>query len=243
MKSFEKRENGEPLDVDLNKLEERGLLIRHYQEGDLRQKYYSVPWTVRDQLSIPNISHDGWGERGTSERTIHRLGIDLLASLFALRPDVDKVVRYSDVWRLQPSFCWEEIRQLKDKRMDVVGFSQGAPKCGGEVETMSGDAAGTKSTVEKLSQFPSELDRYLVTPNGTHLSTLMARLSDSEYFGEKFNDSIKGNYRPSKVRNKLDSYGILGREFDYLLTYDNIRGELPSSPTSTIDLDEIVGTI
>ncbi|QWC20692.1 hypothetical protein [Halorubrum sp. 2020YC2] len=159
----------------MDRLKSLGLL----SQPNTPQTYYSVPWKVRKQLGIPNVSNDGWGERSPSENTLHRVGIDLVALFVASRSDVDRVVRYCDVWRLQPTTCWDNVSHLSKKRLDVVGFSQGEPVVVAEVETESGDSDGAQGTVEKLAAFPDRIDRYFVTPNGKHLPAILSRLSAS----------------------------------------------------------------
>ncbi len=239
MASFRDLSDGSKLDIDAERLKDLGLL----SQLNTSRTYYSVPWEVRKQLGIPNVSHDGWGERSPSENTLHRTGIDLVALLVASRPDVDRVVRYCDVWRLQPTDCWNDVSHLSKKRLDVVGFSQGEPAVVAEVETKSGGTDGTKRTVEKLAAFPGHVDRYFVTPSGKHLPAIVSRLSATEHFDINASRREKDGYRPSEVQAQLAETDNLGEWFDELLTYRNVRRRLPDQPTKSEYIGSIVGTI
>ena len=239
MASFRDTPDGSELDIDVAQLDERGYLTR----PKTPRTYYSVPWKVRKRLGIPNISHDGWGERAPSEGTLHRVGIDLLSLLVASRPDVDRVVRYCDIWRLQSTACWDAISHLEKKRLDVVGFSQGDPTVIGEVETKTGGKAGTQGTMEKLHSFPDQVDRYFVTPNGKHLPAILSRLSETEHFDVEVSRRKKDGYRPAEVREALADSGAIGQVFDELLTYRNIRRRLPGKSGVSEYSGCIVGAI
>lgn len=239
MRTFDETAEGETLDIDVEELDDRGHLTR--PPG--RRTYYSVPPKTRRLLGIPNVSHDGWGERSPSESTPHRVGVDLSAFFVASQPDVDRVVRYCDVWRLRNTACWDAVSHLKGKRLDVVGFSREEPRVVCEVETKSGDKAGTRGTIEKLEAFPDDVQRTFVTPSGTHLPALMSRLSRSEYFDIDFGSTKDGGYRPADVRDELNAHDVLGEQFDDLLTYDNVRTSLPEQFARSELSKLIVGTI
>jgi hypothetical protein len=239
MASFRDTPAGSELDIDVAQLEDRGVL----SQPKAPQTYYSVPGSVRKQLGITNVSHDGWGERAPSEGTLHRVGIDLLAFLVASRPAVDCVVRYCDAWRLQPADCWDAVSHLETKRLDVVGFSQGDPTVIGEVETKTGGKAGTQGTMEKLHSFPEGIDRYFVTPSGKHLPAILSRLSDMEHFDVEVSKRNEDGYRPAEVREVLGESGAISTVFDDLLTYYNIRRRLPDQSEMSECADRIVGAI
>jgi hypothetical protein len=239
MASFRNTPDGSELDIDIAQLKDRGVL----SQPTTPQTYYSVPGSVRKQLGITNVSHDGWGERAPSEGTLHRIGIDLLAFLVASRPDVDRVVRYCDAWRLQPTDCWDAVSHLEKKRLDVVGFSQGDPTVIGEVETKTGGTAGTQGTMKKLRSFPDRMDRYFVTPSGKHLSAILSRLSDMEHFDVEVSKRKQDGYRPAEVREVLTESGAINNVFDQLLTYYNIRRRLPNRSEMSECADRIVGAI
>lgn len=239
MASFRDGPNGSTLNVDVEELEKRGYLSQH----STPQTYYSVPWKVREQLGIPNISHDGWGERSPSETTLHRVGVDLVAVLVASRPDVDRVVRYCDAWRLQPAEWWDDISHLSEKRLDIVGFSDGEPVVVAEVETETGDTDGTQGTVSKLDAFPQQVDRYLVAPSGRHLSAIMQRLSGIEQFNVEIPRRKNDGYRPKEVRTQLAEQGAIDSVLDELFTYRNVRKRLPKQAKQSECTDCIVGAI
>lgn len=233
MRAFDETSDGERLDIDLEKLEHQEYVT--CPPG--RLTYYTVPQKTRSLLRIPNVSHDGWGERSPSEGTPHRVGIDLSAFYVASHFEVDRVVRYCDVWRLQNTTCWDAVSHLANKRLDVVGFSKGEPRIVVEVETKSGGKKGTREAVEKLGAFPDEVHRAFVTPSGKHLPSLMSRLPESEDFD--FGATKKGGYRPADVRDELTDHGILGEVFDDLLTHTNLRNRL-SEPLNRPELSEII---
>jgi hypothetical protein len=239
MASFRDTPDGSELDIDVAQLEDRGVL----SQPKTPQTYYSVPGSVRKQLGITNVSHDGWGERAPSEGTLHRVGIDLLAFLVASRPDVDRVVRYCDAWRLRPTDCWDAVSHLETKRLDVVGFSQGDPTVIGEVETKTGGTAGTQGTMKKLRSFPDRIDRYFATPSGKHLPAILSRLSDIEHFDVTVSKRKEDGYRPAEVREALADSGAISTVFDELLTYYNIRRRLPGQSEMSEYANRIVGAI
>jgi hypothetical protein len=239
MASFRNTPDGSKLDIDVAQLKDRGVL----SQPKTPQTYYSVPGSVRKQLGITNVSHDGWGERAPSEGTLHRVGIDLLAYLIASRPDVDRVVRYCDAWRLQPADCWDAVSHLEKKRLDVVGFSQGDPTVIGEVETKTGGTAGTQGTMKKLRSFPNRMDRYFVTPSGKHMPAILSRLSDMEHFDVEVSKRKQDGHRPAEVRKSLAESGAISTVFDELLTYYNIRRQLPDQSEMSECADRIVGAI
>lgn len=239
MASFRNQPDGSRLDIDVEQLDKRGYL----SQPKTPRTYYSVPWEIRNQLGIPNVSHDGWGERSPSEKTLHRVGVDLVAFLVASRTDVERVVRYCDVWRLQPTTLWGDVSHLSRKRLDVIGFSQGDPVVVCEVETKTGDAAGTRGTIEKLDAFPEQVDRYFITPNGKHLPAILSRLSSNEQFDIDVSRRKKDGYRPSEVRACIAETGALGGVFDDLLTYRNVRRQLPDQFDEHEYADRIVGAI
>ncbi len=239
MNGFDKTAEGEQLDINFEKLDDQDYL--NPLRG--RRTYYSVPPETRKRLDIPNVSHDGWGERSRSEGTLHRVGIDLAAFFTASRPEVDRVVRYCDGWRLKNTACWDAVDHLENKRIDIIGFSKGEPQIVCEVETKSGAKADTAGAVKKLEAFPDDVHRLFIAPNGDHLRPLMSRLLKSGYFDIDFGEPKDGGYRPADVREKLIQHGIIGGQFDDLLTYDNIRTRLPESSVRSEFSDMIVGAI
>lgn len=229
----------EPLDIDIEKLDNQGYL----NQPQSRRTYYSVPWRIRNELGIPNVSHDGWGERSPSEGTLHRVGVDLSAFFVATQPEIDQVVRYCDAWRLQNTACWEDLNHLRNKRLDVIGFSGGDVRYICEVETRSGDEDGMRGTIEKLRAFPANVHRLLVTPSGVHLPPLMSRLSNAENCDIDLGALKDGGYRPADVRDELTKHGLIGDRFDDVLTYTNIRDEFSESFDQSNFSDVIVGPI
>lgn len=239
MKSFTETAEQGDLNVNIDDLDDRGLL----QEMDTRRTYYSVPWQVRKHLEIPNISNDGFGERAPSENTLHRIGVDLLALHVASQPDVTEVVRYYDMWRLRRTSCWDAVCHLQNKRLDVIGFSNGDPRYVGEIETKSGDKTGVEKTVQKLQAFPDDVHCSFVAPNGTHLKRLMSRLSRCDGFDVEFGASKNGAYRPAIVKEELAAQDILGPYFDDVLTYPNIRSTMSEPADQTNLIRTIIGSI
>jgi hypothetical protein len=237
MASFRDLPDGSTLNIDIEGLKKRDLL----SQPKMARTYYSVPWDVKQQLDIPNVSHDGWGEQSPSEKTLHRVGVDLVAFLFASRPDVEHVVRYCDVWRLQPTACWDGISHLSKKRLDVVGFSGNEPVVVAEIETDSGDAAEARGTVEKLDAFPPHVDRYLIAPNGNHIP--MPQLSEMEQFDINVSRRERGGYRPAEVRTKLEERGTISDVITNFFTYYNVRERLPDQFNEYEFTDRIVGAI
>lgn len=239
MSSFRDKPDGSGLEIDTGELKDRGLL----SQPNTPQTYYSVPGQLRKRLNIPNISHDGWGEQAPSEGTLHRVGVDLLAFLVASRPDIDRVIRYYDAWRLQSTNCWDAVSQLEKTRLDVIGFRGGDPTVIGEIETKTGGAAGTQGTIDKLRSFPDQMDRYFATPSGRHLPAILSRLSDMEYFDVEVSKRQKDGYRPAEVREALAESGAISNVFDDVLTYRNIRRRLPNRSEMNECADCIVGAI
>ena len=238
MKNFDKT-GEEKLTIDFERLEDQNYL----KQLPGRRTYYSIPHEIRRRLGIPNVSHDGWGERSPSEGTLHRVGIDLSALIVAAQPGIDRVVRYCDAWRLKNTTYWDAVSHLENKRLDVIGFADGEPQIVCEVETQSGGKTDTVGAVKKIAAFPATVDRLFVAPNGDHLQALMSRLVTSGYVDIDFGDPKDGGYRPADVRNKLAEHGTIDEKFDELLTYDNIRTQLPNSSDRRELSDKIIGSI
>jgi len=239
MASFDKTRDGANLAIDFEKLIEEKMLTEHGS----RQTYYSVPWKVRKQLNVGNVSQDGWGEQLPSEQTPHRVGVDLTAFYIASREDVDRVVRYMDVWRLNGAACWPAVNHLERKRLDVVGFSGGEPQIVAEVETDSGGRTGTKTAATKLRAFPDNTQRYFVTPSGDHLPALVSRLNHFDDVAVDLGEPQDGRYRPAAVRDEIGSGSGLSRYFDDVLTFDNLRTRLPDDADFADLSTTIIGNI
>jgi hypothetical protein len=82
-----------------------------------------------------------------------------------------------------------------------------------------------------------------VTPSGKHLPAILSRLSDMEHFDVEVSKRKKDGYRPAEVREALDDSGAIDTVFDELLTYYNIRGQLPDQSEMSECADRIVGAI
>lgn len=242
MRALRHQADGTKLNVDKDKLEDRGWLEDH-DEG--RSVLYTVPARKRKLLGIENISHDGYGEKTTREKSVHRKGIDLCAAAFARKPDVTRVVRYHDLWRLRSTPCEPVLEQndLLSTRIDVIAFDGATPKYVAEVETMSNEPSRSHRCVEKLEAF-SEIDGIrtsFVTPNPDHLWTIMRYLDDPSHFDfDSFPDSTPDNYGRSEWETKLENEGILGQYFDQLDTYRSLAHNTPNSESNLYN-DKIIG--
>lgn len=242
MRALRYRADGTKLNVDEDKLVDRGWLEPH-KEG--RSVLYTVPARKRKLLDIENVSHDGYGEKTTAEKSLHRKGIDQCAAAFATNPDVTRVVRYHDLWRLRSTACEPVLEQndLLTTRIDVIAFDGATPKYVAEVETMSNEPSRSHRCVDKLATF-SEIDGImtsLVTPNPDHLWRIMRHLDDPDYFDfDSFPDSTPDNYGRSEWETKLENEGILGQYFDRLDTYRSLAHNTPDSESNPYDY-KIIG--
>jgi len=102
MRALRYRADGTKLNIDEDKLKDLDWLESHNEGLNV---LYTVPDPKRKLLGIENISHDGYGEKTTAEKSVHRKGIDQCAAAFATKPDVTRVVRYHDLWRLHSTAC------------------------------------------------------------------------------------------------------------------------------------------
>jgi len=242
MRALRYRADGTKLNVDEDKLVDRGWLEPH-DEG--RSVLYTVPARKRRLLDIGNISHDGYGEKTTAEKSLHRKGIDQCAAAFASKPDVTRVVRYHDLWRLRSTACEPVLEEndLLSTRIDVIAFDGATPKYVAEVETMANDPSRSHQCVDKLAAF-SEIDGIrtsIVTPNPDHLWTLMRHLDHPDYFDfDSFPDSNSDNYGRSEWNTKLDNEELLGQYFDHVDTYRSLAHKTPDSESSPYD-HKIIG--
>lgn len=242
MRALRYRADGTKLNVDEDKLENRGWLEAH-DEG--RSVLYTVPARKRKLLGIENISHDGYGEKTTAEKSVHRKGIDQCAAAFAAKPDVTRVVRYHDLWRLRSTACESVLEQndLLSTRIDVIAFDDTTPKYVTEVETMSNEPSRSHRCVEKLAAF-SEIDGIrttLVAPNPDHLWAIMRHLDHPNYFDfDSFPNSTPDNYGRSEWETKLENEDILGQYFDHVDTYRSLAQKTPDSEPNPYDY-KIIG--
>ncbi|MFC6720325.1 hypothetical protein [Halobacteriaceae bacterium SHR40] len=242
MRALRYRADGTKLKVDEDKLKDLDWLEVH-KEG--LSVLYTVPAPKRKLLGIENSSHDGYGEKTTKEKSVHRKAIDLCAAAFATKPDVTRVVRYHDLWRLRSTACEPVLEQndLLSTRVDVIAFNSGTPKYVAEVETMSNEPSRSHQCVKKLAAF-SEIDGIrtsLVAPNPDHLWEIMKHLDHPNYFDfDSFPDSTSDNYGRSEWDTKLDNEGIFGQYFDQLDTYRSLAHKTPDSESDSYDY-KIVG--
>ncbi|QLH83840.1 hypothetical protein [Halosimplex pelagicum] len=244
MRVLRRRGDGTQLNVDEGKLQDQDWLERH-TEG--RKVLYTVPADKRKLLSIKNVSNDGYGERTTSEKSLHRRGIDQTAAWLATKPDVTRVVRYHDLWRLRSTPYEEQLkkRDLLSTRIDVIGFNESTPRYVAEVETKSNSPSRAQHCVRKLNTFSTidDIQTILVTPNPEHLWKLMRHLDHPDYFDfTSFPNSNPRNYGRTEWKTKLQNEDILGQFFDQLETY---RSLVQSSPPTTPDQhqDKIIGNL
>jgi len=244
MRVLRHRADGSKLNVNENKLTNQDWLERH-DEG--QQVLYTVPADKRKRLGITNMSNDGYGEKTTSEKSLHRKGIDQTAAWLATKPDVTRVVRYHDLWRLRSTACEQPLEEnnLLSTRIDIIGFNGTTPKYIAEVETKSNSAARAHRCIDKLTAFSAVdgIETTLVTPNPTHLWKLMQHLDHPDYFNlDSFPNSNSDNYGRSEWETKLRNEDVLSQFFDQLETY---RSLARSSDTLSPDQyqDKIIGNI
>lgn len=241
MSDFHQTSEDRQLDVDIDHLSKTKWLTNH---DKWNRTYYTIPWSMRKRLGIKNVAHDGWGERMPHETTIHRLGVDLLAFYFAAKPDVSRVVRYFDMWRLCETPYWDKISHLENKRVDVVAFSDGFPAYAGEVETKYENKSDIRSSVDKMQSLNRNMSSVFIVPNGRHLPRVMSSLAGTEYFNlPRYKNSSKHEYRPYNIKRTLKSHNIFGNYFDDLLSYHNLRKSLGNSFNHREVKDKVVGSI
>lgn len=244
MRPLRHRADGTPLDIDEDKLKQSDWL-EHHDEG--RELLYTVPAEKRKQLGVTNISNDGFGENTSSEKSLHRKGVDLTAQAIAAKPGVTKVVRYCDLWRLRNTRFEDALNDagLLSKRIDVIGFNHSRPMHVAEVETKSSDAPKTQRAIDKLSTFHKEdiISASLVTPNPEHLWRIMRHLDHPDYFDfDSFPNSNAKTYGRSSWKNKLQSEDIYPNYLSTIHTYRSLYNELSQSDTTALQ-EKIIGHV
>ena len=233
--------NGDELQIDESKLLNQGWLEKH-DEGT--SVLYTVPYNKRRQLGVENIAHDGYGEKTPSEKSLHRKGVDSCAVALAAKPDVTRVIRYFDLWRLRSTSCEPALaaEDLFSTRVDVIAFSGTTPKYAVGVETASNAASKPQRCVQKLAALSKTLETWLVTPNSHHLWNVMTHLNDPDHLDfDTFPQSSADSYSRSNWERELDAEGFLGDYFDTLHTYRSLN-TTPDAETHTPH-DKIVGRI
>lgn len=211
--------DGSPLNIDEEKLVQQDWLETH-DEG--RAVLYSLPPNRRSSLKIPNVSHDGYGEITTGEKTIHRRGVDKTAANLAAKPDVNRVIRYYDLWRLTNTRFEERLREanLLSSRIDVIAFDGTEPKYAASVETKSNSPAKPRRSLDKLATLSKDVETALVVPNSDHLWTIMRQLQDPDYLEfDSFPASNPDNWDRNNWEDTLVHTGYEGQFFDTLETY------------------------
>jgi hypothetical protein len=244
MRSLRQRPDGSELNVDEEKLQRLNWLEPH-DEG--RGLLYTVPAEKRSQLNIKNVSNDGYGESTTSEKSLHRQGIDLCALWMAWIPEVTRVVRYCDLWRLQTTNCETALKNagLLSTRIDVIGFNGAEPMHVAEVETASNDPGKSQRCLDKLAAFTNvdDVTTSLVVPNSKHLWTVMRHLDRPEYLNfAQFPNSDAETYGRSSWQKKLASEDVFGQFLTNLHTYRSLRNSTPSTENNSHP-NRIVGHI
>jgi len=243
MRHLCQQSDGTTLDVNEDKLKDHDWLERHKEGLSI---LYTVPADKRKRLGIENTSNDGYGETTTSEKSLHRKGIDQTATWLATKPDVTRVVRYHDLWRLRSTTCEQPLkdRDFLSTRIDVIAFNDTTPKYIAEVETASNSPPRTRRCIEKLAAFSefNDIETTLVTPNPEHLWTLMQHADHPNYFDfDSFPDANSEDYSPSTWQTKLENEGIIGQFLDQLKTYRSLSRS--SADPEQCHQDKIVGNI
>jgi len=244
MRHLRQQADGTTLNVNEDKLKDSNWLERH-EEG--LRVLYTVPADKRNLLGIENTSNDGYGEKTTREKSLHRKGIDQTAAWLATKSDVSRVVRYHDLWRLRSTPYEQPLQEsnLLSTRIDVIGFDDTTPKYVAEVETKSNSPSRAHRCVEKLTAFTDidGIESTLVTPNPEHLSTIMQHLDHPSYFDfDSFPDANTEDYSPSTWETKLENEGVIGQFIDQLKTYRSLSRSTVD-PEQNRYLDKIVGNV
>jgi len=224
------------LDIDETKLINTEWLQSHDETNSV---IYTVPADKRQRLGVENIAHDGYGEKTTSEKTVHRKGVDHVAAALAAKDDVTRVIRYYDTWRLHNTDCEPALQanNLLNTRIDVIAFNKDTPRYAAGIETESNKPAKPRRTVEKLTALTDTLETWFVAPNPDHLWALMRQLHDPEHLNfPTFPNSGADNYSPANWRNFLTDKNILNTNFNELHTYRTLTNhKLTPTPTPTIN--------
>ena len=217
--------DGNELQINEAKLIDDEWLEKHTEGTDV---LYTVPYRKRRDLGIENISHDGYGEKTPSEKSLHRKGVDYCAAALAAKPDVTRVIRYCDLWRLRATSCEPALadQHLFSTRVDVIAFNGTTPKYAVGVETASNAASKSQRCVQKLSALSETIETWFITPNSQHLWRVMNHLNDPNHLDFKtFPDSTADSYGRSNWERELIAEEFLGEYFDTLHTYRSLNTE------------------
>lgn len=215
-------DTGTELHIDEAKLRDRGWLERHDEGTGV---LYTVPAAKRQKLGVKNIPHDGYGEKTPAEKSVHRKGIDRCAAALAAKPDVTRVIRYCDLWRLRNTHCELALadHDLFSTRIDVIAFNETTPKYAAGIETASGSAKKSQRCIQKLTALTETLETWLVTPNSTHLWTVMNRVNDPDCLDfNTFPNSSPDNYGRANWQRELTAENFLGTNFNTLHTFRSL---------------------
>jgi hypothetical protein len=232
--------DGTELDINEAKLINTNWLEPH-SEG--RAVLYTVPSDKRCQLNVNNLAHDGYGEKTPAEKALHRKGVDHVAAALAAKPNVTRVIRYCDTWRLRDTDCEPalEAHDLLNTRIDVIAFDDTTPTYAAGIETESNKNAKPRRTLTKLTALTDTLETWFVAPNNTHLWTLMRQLHHSDHLNfPTFPNSGADNYSPANWKQFLADKNILNNNFNELHTYRNLTNH-KLNPGTDQRLTKLVG--
>ncbi len=242
MRPFKYDSHENELQIDEPKLIDSGWLEKHDEGTDI---LYTVPYHKRRSLGVENISHDGYGEKTPSEKSLHRKGVDNCAIALATKPDVTQVIRYYDLWRLRSTPCEPALAEqdLFSTRVDVIAFNGNTPKYAAGVETTSNSPSKSQRCVQKLAALSETIETWLVTPNSSHLWKVMNHLDDPDQLNfDTFPQSNADSYGRSNWLRELTAEGFLGKHFDTLHTYRSLNTTQLNSKTNNPQ-DKIIGHI
>jgi hypothetical protein len=222
MRSLRCDANGDELQINESKLIDHKWLEKHDEGTGV---LYTVPYDKRCQLGVENVSHDGYGEKTPSEKSLHRKGVDCCALALAAKPDVTHVIRYCDLWRLRSTRCEPALtaKELLSTRVDVIAFNGHTPKYATGVETASNSASKSRRCVAKLNALSETIETWLVVPNSMHLWNIMTHLNHPNHLHfDTFPQSSADAYGRSNWQRELTAEGFLGDYFDTLHTYRSL---------------------
>lgn len=179
MAEFDKNHRDESFSPDIEKLLNQNLLDEHDKQF---QTLYSVSEDITEDLGMSPVSHEGYGEKTSSEKALHKYGTELLARYFEQRDDVDEVHRYVELWRFGVSGDLDTesgSKSLRTRRVDVVGVGEGKIRYAGEIQDDHDKPSRVVENWHKLRALGEQgVETVWLSPQKSELTAVLEDLRD-----------------------------------------------------------------